>query len=242
MTVGRAKAIEASVVMRGWIGQVEDPERAAHIFIWDIVKPACNGDAYCATGVVAAYMQVGIDLRLLMDKPFQPYDCPNWVALAERRGWLTQSPNEGDVVLYGYDGHSTHVGLATPSPGDPYRATEANTTAEDGRTFGVWSRSQPREWIIGWVDMASAVDHMIDVGLYDPTSRAVPAPDLTGYETLVGGSGCWDRATLRDLQRRAGITQDAKWGPLTAAAARRYLEAPATQPPAFISPQVNRPG
>lgn len=136
------------------IGPAEDPpgsNRTKYGAYWGL-----DGQPYCAMGVAWAYVQAGAPLAI-GDGGFWAY-VPFGYEYARQRGEFTDSPQRGDVVLYGDAGDQTHTGLfeAWTGPGE-FTAIEANTASDDD-TDGIYVARRHRGtwWVAGFWHPAAA--------------------------------------------------------------------------------------
>lgn len=180
-----ARAVAWAATM---VGKKESPAWSNIIFAWADVKPAWQGEPWCAAFVTDAWARQGVDLRRVISNP---YYCPNLEAMAKSysvwhaygSGW---DPKAGDVSIMGRS-LATHTGLAAPATGNysGYRQIEGNTVGEGASGSqtngdGVYIRFRGN-FIRGWIDMHALIPKLQAKGLVGKpsSSSAKPAPAAT---------------------------------------------------------------
>lgn len=166
------------------VGAKESPAWSNHIFAWADVKPAWQGEPWCAAFVVDMWARQGVDLRKVISNP---YYCPNLEAMAKSYGvWHAYGsgwdPKAGDISIMGR-GLATHTGPAAPTPGSysGYRQIEGNTVGEGASGSqtngdGVYVRFRG-DFIRGWIDMHALIPKLVAKGLVGkPSTSKAPAP------------------------------------------------------------------
>lgn len=165
------------------VGVKESPRYSNHIFAWADVKPAWQGQPWCAAFVTDAWARQGVDLRRVISNP---YYCPNLEAMAKSYGaWQVNngkySPRAGDISLMGRNGYAQHTGLAAPTSGNysGYRQIEANTSSGNGGSQtngdGIYLRYRDSGFIRGWINMAALIPKLQAKGLVGKASSSKPS-------------------------------------------------------------------
>lgn len=173
------------------VGAKESPAWSNHIFAWEDVKPAWQGEPWCAAFVVDAWARQGVDLRKFLSNP---YYCPNLEAYAKAQGvWHAYGskwdPSAGDISIMGRS-LATHTGLAAPAAGaySGYRQIEGNTVGENSSGSqtngdGVYIRFRG-DFIRGWIDMSALIAKLQAAGkLAKPSSSTAPSKPSTPVTT-----------------------------------------------------------
>lgn len=178
------------------VGQRETPPFSNIIFAWADVKPAWQGEPWCAAFVTDAWARQGIDLRKLLSNP---YYCPYLESKAKDIGaWRANgsgyTPKAGDLILFGR-GLATHVGLSHPGPGSwsGYRTIEGNTSPSNAGSQtngdGCYVRFRSGSFIRGWIDMDVVHAHMTANGMIErakTVQSTVAKPVVTPSEPWRG--------------------------------------------------------
>lgn len=176
------------------VGQKETPPFSNIIFAWADVKPAWQGQPWCAAFVTDAWSRAGVDLRRMIANP---YYCPYLESLAKRHNaWRAYgssfSPKAGDLILFGRR-LATHVGLSAPAPGNysGYRTIEGNTSPSNAGSQtngdGCYVRLRSGSFIRGWIDMDVLVPAMVKAGaLTIEKPKTVKAAATRPVESIPG--------------------------------------------------------
>lgn len=170
------------------VGRKETPPYSNIIFAWADVKPAWQGEPWCAAFVTDAWARQGVDLRRLMSNPFYCPYLESWakslgVWQPARKGW---DPRVGDISIMGRN-LATHTGLAAPAAGSysGYRQIEGNTSSSNSGSQtngdGCYVRIRPDNGFIrGWINMQAAIPRLQAAGkLGKPSSSSKPSTPST---------------------------------------------------------------
>ena len=185
-------------------GGKETPPGSNKTTYWAEVYPEANrlgGWAWCAGFLTAIYLRQGVDLRRIFS---WPYYCPTIEAEARRKGFWTNTPRPGDLVLYGGAGQpSPHIGIFERWSGGYVQAIEGNTSPgsagsqDDGG--GVYRRLRPTSWVHGFVDMRKLIDHYAQAGTITPVDGLARQREMR------------DAGTPIDIDGLYGLDSRTKW-------------------------------
>lgn len=230
------------------VGRKETPRYSNIIFAWADVKPAWQGQPWCAAFVTDAWARQGVDLRRVISNP---YYCPNLEAMAKKYGaWQPANgkwdPRPGDIVLMGRS-LATHTGLAAPAAGSysGYRQIEGNTSSGSSGSQtngdGCYVRYRPLNGFIrGWINMAALIPKLIAKGLVakpgSSASKPTPAKPVISFSTtmrfVTGAKRGMKNGNVAIMQRALNAQSsirpcplDSKWSGAMQAPYARYQRA-----------------
>ncbi len=158
--------LQALALLAADIGVAEDPpgsNRNKYGKYWGF-----DGVAYCAMGVSWAYREAGAPLPDIQTAPtgkdgYWAY-VPVGYGYAVNNDELTDTPEPGDIVLFGDDDH-TGLFERWVTPGFSFYSVEANTSDEDD-VNGIYVARRHRyvDWVHGFWH-PEAADRLVDVGV-----------------------------------------------------------------------------
>lgn len=155
---------------KGEIGQHEEPvgSNKQKYGLWY----GMNGVAWCAQYVAYCFAMAGYPLKI--DKGFKGFHyVPTLHARAKAKGWLTTTPQAGDIVLFDFkpnDGKefAQHVGVFSGNMvGGNYMCYEGNTSSGEhgSQDNGDCVAYKPRQkvFILGFVDAEKMIDSWVKI-------------------------------------------------------------------------------
>lgn len=154
---------------------------------WRDVKPAWNGDAWCAVFVTWVFNQVfGIEVTTKLLKHYPYTYCPTLGSLFTKYA----NPEVGDIVIFWRNGEFAHTGIVTKVQGDKFWTIEGNTSSGSEiipNGGAVCEKSYYNSNLHGTkfcrIDWEYAAQHMKSSSVSIPTQPTTPTTSKTYNKT-----------------------------------------------------------